>query len=81
MRAAQRGFSARALSAAGSTAHLSGSCDSWRVVELGRHSTVERRGNCNYREVQPGDDPEHVIGCDGLLDGFEAKRPFLLVSW
>ena len=44
-------------------------------------TTVERRGNCNYREVQPGDDPEHVIGCDGLLDGFEAKRPFLLVSW
>ena len=59
----------------------SGSCDSWRVIELGHHSTVERRGNCNYREVQPGDDPEHVIGCDGLLDGFEAKRPFLLVSW
>jgi len=44
-------------------------------------TTVERRGNCNYREVQPGDDPEHAIGCDGLLDGLEAKRPFLLVSW
>ena len=34
-------------------------------------------GNCDYREIQAGDPADHPIGCLGVFDGWEAKKPFL----